>query len=173
MVTEDRIAHTYSSLWSLPLLCVGLTVIAVCALLPQVETNQKLKLEREKLTADLGYVKSQVKVNDEFLRRVGGDAALAERLAQRQMKQIREGSAVLPLEGAAAHVEMSPFGLMGLTAPPPKTPYRIPEGLLGELCRHPKGQLYLIGLGLFLIAAALVAGDSAVRQSRPINGSLS
>lgn len=156
--------RSFTPVWSIPLLCVGLAVVAICTLLPQVQANRKLAIEKQKLTADLRYVKSQVAVNHEFLARVGNDDALAERLAQRQMKEIPAGTAVLPLKGMSANVGMSPYGLMSLTAPPPEARYRLPQGLLGTLCRHPRGQLYLIGLGLFLIAAALVAGDSATRR---------
>ena len=50
----------------------------------------------------LDYFKQQAKVNQEFLSRIETDVNLAERLAQRQMKLVREGATVLELKGMQA-----------------------------------------------------------------------
>src|SRR4051794_2377266 len=89
--------NSHSSAWSIPLMCLGLGVIAACVLVPQAEGNRKLAAECDKLQRDLTYVQTQLSVNQEFLRSVGGNAGLAERLAQRQMKVIRQGTSVLQL----------------------------------------------------------------------------
>ena len=167
---NDAVAeHTYSSLLSLPLLCLGLAIVAACCLLPQVEANRKLTIERDKLKGDLAYVARQQATNQAFLKHIGGDPDLAERLAQRQMKVIRQGTSVLTLDGprgpAGGDASMSPFMLVSVGAPPPVETYHAPPGLLGQLCRSPRRQLYLSGAGLLLIACGLVWGPSA--QSRP------
>jgi hypothetical protein len=77
------------------MLCAGIAIIAACLLIPQADANRRLVYERTKLQADLEAVEKQVAVNDEFLRKVADDANLAERLAQRQMKMIRQGTRIL------------------------------------------------------------------------------
>jgi hypothetical protein len=145
-------------------MCLGLGVIAACVLVPQAEANKKLAAERDKLKRDLAYVDTQISVNDEFLKNVGGDAGLAERLAQRQMKVIREGSSVLELRGrraASRREEMSPFMLVSVAPPPAPAPYTPPVGILGSLCRDARYQLYVSGLGMLMVATGLVLGASA------------
>ncbi len=110
-------SRTYSSAWSIPMMCLGMCIIAACVLIPQSESNKKLAAERDKLKHDLTYVETQLSVNDEFLKNVGGDAGLAERLAQRQMKVIRQGSSVLELKHQPAREEMSPFQLVSVAPP--------------------------------------------------------
>jgi hypothetical protein len=98
-----------------------------------------------------------VRVNDEFLHRVSDDATLAERLAQRQMRYIRQGSTVLPLRGAGNH-EMSPFHLVAVPPPKPLPAYQPVGGALAVLARNPRTQLYASGAALLLIAAGIVLG---------------
>src|SRR5438105_12164528 len=81
--------------WTVALLCTGIAIIAVCLLLPLAEENHQLAWQREKLKVDLAQIKQQVSVNDEFLKRVADDPTLAERRAQRQLKSIRQGTAIL------------------------------------------------------------------------------
>ena len=157
---EDQSVRTKSSLWPIPLMCVGMCMVAACVLLPQSEANKRLVAERAKLQRDLSYVQMQLSVNQEFLNRVGGDAGLAERLAQRQMQEIRQGSSVLELKGRREHLEISPFQLLSITPPPAPAPYYPPTGIVGQLCRSARNQLYATGLGMFLVAAGLVMGTS-------------
>src|SRR4051812_13842040 len=91
---------------TIPLLCIGIATIACVTLLPLADENHQLAWEREKLKLDLAQLKEQGRVNDEFLQRVADDPTLAERLAGRQMKFIREGSSMLPLRGGGKE-EMS------------------------------------------------------------------
>src|SRR3954447_7987544 len=72
-------------LWTIPLLCMGLAIIAACVIVPATDENRRLAYERERLKADLEQISRQIDVNDEFLKRIGDDPTLAERLAQRQM----------------------------------------------------------------------------------------
>ena len=154
--------------WTLALLCFGIGLIACCVLIPQADSNRRLVYEREKLKLDLESIRKQVATNDEFLRRVADDPNLAERLAQRQMKIIRQGTKVLELKKqprsavapavTTAADEMSPFHLVHVAPPPPLAPYKPVGGLLAGLCYNPHTRLYLTGIGLFLMAAGLVFG---------------
>ena len=152
--------RTLSPAWSIPLLCAGLCIIGVCVLVPQSEMNRKLVAERDKLKSDLAYVNEQLAVDDQFLQNVGVDPGLAERLAQRQMKQVRQGASVLELKEQPTKSEMSPFLLVSVGTPPAAAPYRPPTGMLGQLCEDPRERLYLSGLGLFMVAGGLVLGAS-------------
>src|SRR4051794_40039816 len=96
-VQADAPTRAPSDGWTIPLVCVGLAVIACCVIVPQTEANRRLVYEREKLKLDLNQVNQQLDVNDEFLKRLADDPTLAERLAQRQMKMVREGTNVLEL----------------------------------------------------------------------------
>ena len=163
--------------WTVVSLCLGIGIIACCVLIPQADANRRLAYERQKLTSDLESIRKQVATNDEFLRRVADDPNLAERLAQRQMKIIRQGTRVLELKktaqqagatGAAAGParatngltpdEMSPFHLVQVAPPPPMPPYQPRGGVIAGLCHRPRSRLYLIGTGLFLMAVGLVLG---------------
>ncbi len=148
-------------LWSIPMLCLGLGLLAICILVPQAEANKKLTFDRDQLKRDLTQVESQLSVNAEFLADVKNDPELAERLAQRQMRQIRAGTEVLDLQGVAKQDSTSPFQMLSVEPPPPAVPYRPLPGLLGDLCGDTHHQLYAIGLGLFMVAGALVLGVSS------------
>ena len=153
--------------WTVAALCAGICIIACCVIIPQADSNRRLVYERERLTVDLESLRKQVATNDEFLNRVNHDPNLAERLAQRQMKIIREGTRVLELKksgnknaggGAAAGEDVSPFHLVAVAPPPPMPPYQPDGGRLATLCYDPHKRLYLMGVGLFLMAAGLVCG---------------
>jgi hypothetical protein len=144
---------------TIPLRCLGIATIACVTLLPIADENHQLAWEREKLRADLKQLEEQGRVNDEFLQRVADDPTLAERLANRQMKYIREGNSVLPLRGGGKE-EMSPFHLVSVPPPPPKPPYQPVGGALATLIRQPRAQLYLSGAALLVIAASLILGHT-------------
>jgi hypothetical protein len=143
---------------TIPLLCAGIAVIACTTLLPLADDIHRHAWEREKLKQDLAHLKEQVRVNDDFLHRVADDPSLAERLAQRQMRYIRQGSTVLNLKGQAFNQEMSPFHLVAVPPPRALPPYHPIGGFIATLVRHPRTQLYLNGGAFLLIAAGLVLG---------------
>ena len=146
-------------LFTIPLLCLGIGLIACCVLIPAADENRRLVYERQKLQADLDEITQQVSVNDEFLKRVADDPTLSERLAQRQMKMVREGTSVLELKGES-NKDMSPFELVTLPPPPELPPYQPIGGKLSDICRDPHSQLYLMGAGMLLLAAGVVPGTS-------------
>jgi hypothetical protein len=144
--------------WTIPLLCAGIGIIACCMLIPAADDNRKLVYERERLKADLSQLKNQIEVNQEFLDRIVNDPTLAERLAQRQMRMVREGTAVLQLKNEVGLTAMSPYEIVAVPPPPEMPPYKPVAGKFAELCRNTKSQLFLLGVGLFLAASGLVLG---------------
>jgi len=158
---EDPKKQSSDSIWSLPLLCLGLGIIATCVLVPAAEANKRLTADRDKLNRDLAYVESQVSVNQQFLDEVGTDPEIAERLAQRQFRQIRQGTSVLELKGVSKPAAASPFAMISVPPPPSVNEYRPLSGFLGDICGDTRKQMYSVGLGMFMVAAALVLGASA------------
>src|SRR5437588_7717280 len=134
--------------WTVSLLCAGVAIIAVCLLLPLAEENHQFAWQREKLKADLEQIQQQVQVNDEFLKKLRNDPTLAERLAQRQMKFIREGTKILDLPGEGGKEDMSPFLLVNLPPPTPMPSYRPLRRPLSIVVPNPRLLLYVTGTGL-------------------------
>lgn len=152
-----------ASAWTIPLLCAGIAVIACCLLIPAADENRRLVYERERLRRDLEQIQQQIAVNQEFLDRLGKDPDLMQRLAQRQMKLVRQGTSVLELNQQEQSSELSPFLLVNLAPPAELPPYRPIGGVFASLCRHPRSRLLLMGLGLLLMGAGLVMGFESRR----------
>ena len=146
--------------WTIPLICVGIAIIACCVLVPAVDDNRRIAYETQRLNADLDQIKQQIEVNDEFLHRVAEDPSLSERLMQRQMKMVREGTSVLSLKGQRSGREISPFELVTVPPPPDMLPYQPIGGAISALCRNPRPRLYCMGFGMLLLAVGLVLGYS-------------
>ncbi|HZL35542.1 MAG TPA: hypothetical protein VFC78_09545 [Tepidisphaeraceae bacterium] len=145
--------------WTIPLLCLGLGLIACCVVIPQADANRRMFYEGKMLQADLEQVQKQVAVNDEFLSKVRDDPGLAERLAARQMKTIRKGQKVLPLNHADNQdADMSPFALVTVAAPPAPPPYKPVGGTIAGLCYDARSRLYLLGAAMTMVATGLVLG---------------
>jgi hypothetical protein len=159
-VKAPRPAPSGGGLFTIPLLCLGIGIIACCVLIPAADENRKLVYQRETLQADLDQITHQIDVNSEFLKRVADDPTLSERLAQRQMKMVRQGTSVLELKGQFSTDHLSPFDLVTLPPPPQMPPYQPVGGRLSAICRDPHLQLYLMGAGLLLVAAGLVLGSN-------------
>lgn len=149
-----------SGVWTIPLLCAGIAILACCLLIPAADENRRLTWERERLKADLEQIQKQVAVNDAFLHRLMNDPTLSERLARRQMKMVREGTSVLETKSMVGKEELSPFLLVTLPPPAELPEYRPVGGVLARVCRNPKSQLYLTGLALLMMACGLVLGSS-------------
>jgi hypothetical protein len=158
-----------TSAWTIPILCAGIAIIACCLLIPAADENRRLAYEREKLRLDLEQIQKQIAINDEFLHRVADDPNLLERLAQRQMKLVREGTSVLELRGESRPPELSPYLLVTLPPPADLMPYKSIGGAFSEWCRHPRSRLMLMGTGMLLIAAGLVMSAA---NHRPLRASI-
>ena len=152
--------------WIVSLLGAGISIVAICLLLPLAEENHQLAWQREKLKTDLLQIQRQVQVNDEFIHKINDDPALSERLAQRQMKFIRQGSTILDMPDNGKE-ETSPFQLVTLPPPNPIPAYRPLGGALSAVVRNPHLRLYLAGFGLLLLAAGLVLGGEAKKSEDP------
>ena len=152
-----------ASAWTIPLLCMGIAIIACCLLIPAADDNHRLVYEREKLRLDLEQIHKQLAVNDEFLRRVADDPTLLERLAQRQMKLVRQGTSVLELKGQNDKPDLSPYLLVTLPPPADLPPYRPVGGVFAQLCRYPRSRLFMMGGGMLLMATGLVLGATGSR----------
>jgi hypothetical protein len=158
-----------SSAWTIPLLCAGVAIIACCFIIPAADENRRLVYEREKLKIDLEHIERQITVNGEFLKHVADDPTLLERLAQRQMKMVREGTSVLELRDRAVQASqtqqpqqnISPYPLLTVAPPDPLPPYTPLGGRFANLCREPRSRLALMGSALMLIASGLVLGYTA------------
>jgi hypothetical protein len=152
-----------ASAWTIPLLCAGIALIACCFLIPAADENRRLVYEREKLRIDLEHIKRQIAVNDEFLSRVADDPVLLQRLAQRQMKLVRQGTSVLELKGQDGRHDLSPYLLVNLAPPPELVPYKPVGGVFSTLCRQPRTRLFLMGGGMLLVAAGMVMSATPKR----------
>lgn len=147
--------------WTIPLLCAGIALIAVCVIIPICDNNRRIAYERERLNQELANVTRQVDINHDFLKEVSRDPTLAQRLAQRQMRFVRQGTSILPLDGEQGLSDVSPFLLVHVPPLPPLEPYKPLGGRFTQFCLQPKGQLYLLGTGLLLVAVGLVLGGTA------------
>jgi hypothetical protein len=155
----DSSSPDRSSAYTIPLLCAGIAIIAYCLLIPAADDNHRLVYEREKLRRDLDQIQKQVAVNDDLLHGLAAsDPSLLERVAQRQMRLVRQGTNVLKLKQSSEPEDLSPFLLVNLPPPPELPPYRSLGGAFSDLCRHPRSRLFIMGAGMFLVAASLVMG---------------
>ena len=148
--------------WALPLLALGLGLIACCLVIPASDDNRRLMFERERLRAELDGLQRQVALNDEFLGRVTHDTELAGRLASRQARVEEPGVEVLapaPLGGGVGNFAMSPFALVA--AEPtrgPTAPVAPAGGRLAQFTRQPRSRLIVLGIGLFCCMIGLLGG---------------
>jgi len=148
--------------WTITALCAGLALLACTVLIPQADANRRLAYERQTLRDDLDSVEKQIAVNQEFIRRVGQDPTLAERLARRQMKVIPAGNQVLELPADNSGTAMSPFQITTVPRPEPLPEYKPISGFIASLCYNAHARLYLIGAALGMVAVGLVLGGSTV-----------
>jgi hypothetical protein len=150
--------------WTVAILCVGISLIAACMIIPQADANRRLVYEREMLRQDLSQIHSQISVNHEFLSKLESDPQLTERLAQREMHVVPEGQEALDLKpvgnsvqsASMAAARMSPFSILRVPAPAPLAPYKPVGGEFSELCRNPHSHGFILGAGMMMVAAGLV-----------------
>jgi hypothetical protein len=157
--------------WALPLLALGLGLIACCFIIPATDDNRILVFERERIRMELATLTRQIELNEEFLGRIHSDHDLALRLASRQRWGAEEDVAVLwptrpvrPGGGGLGNFSLSPFALLVV---PPQTaavePVPPAGGRLAQACRHPRARLVVLGTGLFACMLGLLAGGGRGR----------
>jgi hypothetical protein len=95
------------------------------------------------------------------------DPQLTERLAQREMRAVQQGEAIVntPLvssaQSASADAErMSPFNIVNVPPPAALPPYQPVGGYFARLCRSPQSHVYLLGAGMILVAGGLALGEA-------------
>jgi hypothetical protein len=165
---QSSINQPNGSAWTIPLICLGIGMIAMCMIIPAADENRRLMWEQQKLSTDLAHVQKQIAINNEFLARLASDPGLSERLAQRQMNMVREGTTVLELPGRASIAEMSPFDLVTLPPPPALAEYRPIGGKISRLFHNPKSRLYLLGAGMIIMVLGVILGSQkSPGQSAP------
>ena len=149
-----------SGLFAVPVLCLGLCLIAVCLLVPAAEANRRLAVARDQLRQDLAVADAQLAVNGRFLSAAATDPEVAERLAQRQLRQIRTGAAALHLGGGEPTVApiTTAADMLRVTSPAPVPAFEPTAGPLATVAGTPRRQLCGLGGGLFLIAVGLILG---------------
>jgi hypothetical protein len=146
--------------WTILALCLGLALIAACVIAPQLDFNRRLDLQRRQLQADLDQINRQTAINEQFLGRLESDPQLAQRLAQRQMKFIRQGQSLLSYKGEPAAVPVSPYSLVHVP-PPAALPPSVPAGgTVGRWLLDDHLRLYVLAAGLFLAAVGLVLSSN-------------
>lgn len=146
-----------SGLFTIPLLCLGIAIIACCVLIPQVESNRRMAYEKLRLSRDLAQLTQQSDVNKTFLKKLGDDPDLAQRLAQRQMKLVPEGTNILDLPGESQSAA-SPYQLVQVSPPAELSPYKPSGWGPASVFLQSRERLYLLGAGMLLIAGGLVLG---------------
>lgn len=162
-VMASKRPASQSSAFTIPLLCAGVAILACSLIIPAADENRQLTHERESLKADLAQLEKQVAMNDAFLRKLASDPGLSERLAQRQMRMVREGTSVLELNGPKSN-DLSPFLLVSVPPPAPMPAYQPIGGSFARLFREPRTQLYLTGAALLMMAVGLVLGSTSARD---------
>lgn len=150
--------------WTIPLLCLGAAIVACCLIFPAIDANRALAAQRAQLAAQLAHLDEQIRVNEEFLARLGADPVLAERLALRQMSLIRPERGVLALGGQADTEVLSPLRM--LSVPPPVL--RPGPEPASALLADPSRRVWILGLGsLLLLAGLLLDGTTVSRRAEP------
>lgn len=151
--------------WTLPMMCLGLAIVACAILVPAADENRRDLHELAKLEQDVAYFQKQSEVNQQFLEHVSTDPTLAERLAQRQLRMTRADSRVVQMSRDRGPFSMSPYALVTITPPPPMPEYRPMGGFLSRYFLDTKGQIYLTGLGILLVAAGVILGGGEPRAA--------
>jgi len=161
-------AQPTGGVWAIPLLALGVGLIACCLVIPAAQDTREVMFERERLRAEMESLSRQVALNEEFLDRIHTDRELALRLAARQRTEIEEGVGIItptwdrPGGGGLGNFAMSPFALVA--AEPvlqPTGPTPAPGGKLAALCREPRARLIILGIGLLACMMGLLGGGTA------------
>lgn len=152
--------------WTLPLMFVGLLMIACALIVPVADENHRAAYELAKIERDVAHFQSQSDTNESFLRRVSSDPALAERLAMRQLNMIRPDEKFAALKSRHDAFSMSPFALVSVDPPAPMPAYRPIGGFLSRWFLSPRFQIYFVGVGLLLTAAGVVFGGGGKADTR-------
>lgn len=159
----------------MPILALGLGLIACGVIIPAADQNRSHMYERARLQAELEGLERQVALNAEFLDRIHADRELAERLASRQSGRVADGMALLRQRQGDTNdlgrFAMSPFALVAAEPESRRLePVAAPGGRLATWCRNPRTRLGVLGGGLFACMIGLLGGGSRGKTSNPDPG---
>jgi hypothetical protein len=171
-IDEAAESEPTGGVWALPVLALGLGLIACCFVIPAADDTRAVMFERERLKAEMESLSRQVALNEEFLERIHSDRELALRLAARQRTETEEGVGILtpswgqgPGGGGLGNLAMSPFALVSAEpALQPTGPAPARGGKLAAFCRDPRARLVVLGLGLFACMIGLLGGGGQRRE---------
>lgn len=151
--------------WTLPLMCLGLAIVACAVLVPAADENRRDAHELARIGRDVAHFEKQSEVNKQFLEHVSTDPTLAERLAMRQLRLTRADSRIVRSPVANDPFAMSPYALVSIDPPKPMPEYRPIGGFLSRYFLDPQGQIYLTGMGILMTAAGVILGGGAPRRA--------
>ena len=151
--------------WTIPLTFVGIAITACAVIVPNADENRRDTYELARIERDVDYFQRQSAVNQDFIRRIGTDATLAERLALRQLHRTREGAKVVALGGLKPdRFGASPYAMTRLDPPADLPPYQPVPGKLGEWFLGDKRPQQMAGLGLCVAGAGVLLGGLRKRR---------
>ncbi len=151
----------------MPLLALGLCLVACGVLIPASEANRLIEAQRLELAAQVQALHSRADLNDEFLSRLHRDEQLANRLSRRQTTPEPDGDVAVLASSTMANGSLSPFAML---RPEPVEAAPAPEAdgsRLAEWCRDARGRLAVIGIGLGCGLIALLAGGTRSEPDVP------
>jgi hypothetical protein len=153
--------------WTLPLLALGLGIVACAILIPAAEENRLAEAERRRLTAEVEALAQRASLNEDFLARIHRDKHIAKRLARQAAPPKPDSRLVVLAAGLDASTISNPLAMLEpqpveLLPPPPPA-----DGLLPRWCLDSRGRLGVAGAGLFACLVALLAGDRRVPRGVP------
>jgi len=161
-VSSPAEAGTSSSgLWALPLLALGLCLVACAVLIPAAEENRLVEAERRRLVAEVESLRKKAEMNEQFLTRLHHDQRLVERLRRRlRPPGPDENVAILASHGGASRWALSPLAMLEPAPVEAEPPPAIVTGVLADWCRDDRQRLIVLGVGLMAVLVALLAGGS-------------
>lgn len=148
------------TLWAIPLLCLGLGLLACAVLIPAADQSRQLARQKAELVREVSRLQAQGDRNAEFLHRLGRDKELSEVLIERQLGQLPDGVAQVSLSVSPSGFAASPFAMLELPEPPPLPPAATIGGQLTRWCLTGRTQTWILAAAILLTAAGLLLGSA-------------
>ena len=157
--TDDAVAarRLSGTIWAIPLMCLGLGLLACVVLIPASGESRRLARQRDELVREVDRMQAQADRNAEFLHRLGRDADLGRVVAERQAGGV-EGVESIALPGMDTELATSPFAMLTLPEPPPLPPPATVGGRLAAWCRDAELRPWLLAGSLLTTASGLLLG---------------
>ena len=153
--TARRLSGT---IWAIPLMCLGLGLLACVVLIPASGESRRLARQRDELVREVDRLQAQADRNAEFLHRLGRDADLGRVVAERQAGGGGQVYESIALPGMDTELAASPYAMLTLPEPPPLPPPATVGGRLAAWCRDAELRPWLLAGSLLTTAAGLLLG---------------